>query len=149
MEAKRGYYTIFVYLIFLYVFSTLLAARQSGHVIYPRPEEKDGLIVNAGPNLHRMRQSNSRKEIIATGGLENPLKLFDVEHQKQIFLAKNVKHDSLELRVPVWISDIGFFPETSKLITSSRYGHVSHSTFFKKTFLNQTHSLSLSLSLSV
>lgn len=114
----------------LYDFSTLLAARQSGHVIYPRPDEDDGVAINAGPNLHRMRQSNSQKEIIATGGLENPLKLFDVEKEKQIFVAKNVKNDSLELRVPVWISDIGFFPDSSKLITSSKYGHVSNLTVF-------------------
>ncbi|XP_033211907.1 WD repeat-containing protein 74 [Belonocnema kinseyi] len=104
--------------------NTLLAARKSGHVIYQRPDEDDGVAINAGPNLHRMRQSTSKKEIIATGGLENPLQLFDLEKKKQIFVAKNVKNDSLELRVPVWISDIGFFPDSSKLVTSSKYGHV-------------------------
>ena len=107
--------------------STLLIARKSGHVICPKSEEEEeSLVVNAGPDLHRMRQSSSEKKIIATGGIENPLKLFDIEHKKQLFIAKNVKPDSLQLRVPVWVSDIGFLHGSSKLVTTSKYGHVRY-----------------------
>ncbi|KAG7661459.1 NSA1 [[Candida] subhashii] len=44
-----------------------------------------------------------------------------------IYKAKNVKNDHLDLRVPVWISNILFFhheQEGYKLVTSTRYGQV-------------------------
>jgi ribosome biogenesis protein NSA1 len=49
------------------------------------------------------------------------LTLVDVNNQKTIFQAKNVRHNTLDLRVPVWIRDIRFFLDSSKLITGT--GH--------------------------
>lgn len=71
-----------------------------------------------------MRHSKINKHIIATGGQEHELKLFDIERKTRIFLEKNVTHDWLQLRVPIWISDIDFLPHTEQIVTVGRYGHV-------------------------
>ena len=65
---------------------------------------------------------------IATGGKENRLQLWDVSRPdaNPVFAAKNVKPDMLELRVPVWVTDI-CFPDAlspSTVATVSRYGHI-------------------------
>jgi len=81
-------------------------------------------LVDAGENLNRMCHSHVQKNVIATGGAENKVKLFDLEKQKQIFLEKNLPHDWLNLRRPVWISDLNFLPETQQIASVGRYGHV-------------------------
>lgn len=80
--------------------------------------------MDAGENLNRMCHSHVQKNVIATGGVENKVKLFDLEKQKQIFLEKNLPHDWLNLRRPVWISDLNFLPETQQIASVGRYGHV-------------------------
>jgi len=49
---------------------------------------------------------------VATGGKENDLKLWDGNRVDTgpLFQAKNVRHDSLDLRVPVWVTEVGFTP---------------------------------------
>ncbi|KAI5955891.1 NSA1 [Candida jiufengensis] len=85
------------------------------------------------------------ENIFAFGGKENDLKvveLYDYKTNSKIFQqdykeafkpkilyqAKNVKNDHLDLRVPIWITNILFFNNGSnekfKLITSTRYGQV-------------------------
>lgn len=73
--------------------------------------------------------------LFAYGGKENDLKLvtFDlpqasqhitkIEHCKTVFEAKNVKHDKLDLRVPIWITNI-FFLSKDSLITTTNYGQI-------------------------
>lgn len=73
-----------------------------------------------------MRHSKTNKHLIATGGQEHMLKLFDIERQIQIFSEKNLPHDWLQLKVPIWISDIEFFPNTEQIVTVSKYGHVRY-----------------------
>ncbi|XP_015586567.1 WD repeat-containing protein 74 isoform X2 [Cephus cinctus] len=102
----------------------ILTAVKSGEVKLWKFNKKEQLLINAGANLHRMRHSHINKNIIATGGEENELKLFDLERQSRIFLEKNVRHDSLELRVPISISDIGFLPNSSNVVTTSKYGFI-------------------------
>lgn len=102
-------------------YNSILVARQSGHITRLNSNEEELIVWNSGAGLCKMRQAN---KLIATGGLENPLKLFDVERKKEIFIAKNVKNDFLGLKVPIWISDIGFFSGTSKIVTASKHGHV-------------------------
>ncbi|XP_076231030.1 WD repeat domain 74 lethal (2) k09848 [Calliopsis andreniformis] len=102
----------------------ILTAVQSGEVKLWKFEEENGILINAGENLDRMRHSKTNKNIIATGGKEHALKLYDLETQKQKFEAKNVPHDWLQLRVPVWISDIDFFPSTEQIVTVGKYGHI-------------------------
>ncbi|KZC10124.1 PREDICTED: WD repeat-containing protein 74 [Dufourea novaeangliae] len=102
----------------------ILTAVESGEVKLWRFKEEDEIIIKAGENLKRMRHSKMNKNIIATGGNEHKLKLFDLERQAQVFIEKNVSHDWLEMRVPVWISDVDFLPNTEQVVTVGKYGHV-------------------------
>ncbi|CAK9438248.1 uncharacterized protein LODBEIA_P24930 [Lodderomyces beijingensis] len=87
-----------------------------------------------------------QENVVAYGGKENDLQiveLFDSKlnsnvfkgdykcalKPKTIFKAKNVRNDHLDLRVPIWITNILFFDNAAKkgqykLITSTRYGQL-------------------------
>ena len=43
-----------------------------------------------------------------------------------VFRAKNVKHDALNMRVPVWVTDIAFVPRTDSHVVAigTAYGQV-------------------------
>lgn len=101
-----------------------MTAVESGVVKLWKFSENDQIVINAGENLEKMCHSYFHKSIIATGGREHPLQLFDLNQKGRIFIEKNLPHDSLELRVPFWISDIIFLPGTHKVATASRYGNV-------------------------
>ena len=113
-----------IILIWDFIYRAILSAVQSGEIKLWRFEEEDGFLMNAGKNLDKMRHSRINKQIIATGGQEHALKLFDIEKQTQIFIEKNVPPDWLQLRVPIWISDIDFLPGTEEIVTTSKYGYV-------------------------
>lgn len=113
-----------------------MTAVKSGEVSLWPFDRKEEVLINAGENLHRMCHSCTQKNIIATGGLENRLKLFDLEKQELIFSEKNIPHDWLELRVPIWISDLNFLPGTKQIATVGRYGHVKKTIFFTKLILH-------------
>lgn len=100
----------------------IITAVQSGHVKLWR--HKEDCILNVGENLSCMRQANSKKNIIATGGLENPLKLFDLEKKVTTFTAKNVSNDWLQLRTPISVTDLCFSTNDKQIVTAGRYGHI-------------------------
>lgn len=87
--------------------------------------ESDTVEINVGSGICRMRQNPSQKHHVATGGKENPLKVWDLEKpDKAIFTAKNVAHDWLDMRVPVWVRDIGFIPDSDKIVTCTGHRQV-------------------------
>ncbi|XP_076376884.1 WD repeat domain 74 lethal (2) k09848 [Megalopta genalis] len=102
----------------------ILTAVESGEVKLWRFDDEDGVIINAGKNLERMRHSKINKNIIATGGNENILKLFDLNRQEKVFTAKRLPNDWLNLPVGIWISDIEYLPGTEQVVTVGKYGHV-------------------------
>lgn len=62
---------------------------------------------------------------MATGGKENPLKVWDLDRpDKPIFTAKNVKNDWLDLRVPIWVKDMAFIPDSDKIVTCTGHHQV-------------------------
>ena len=81
-----------------------------------------------GRELCSMRQSPSEEGLVATGGRENDLQLWDLNRTDEgpRFRARNVKNNFLDLRVPVWISDICFPDALSPALvcTVSRHSHV-------------------------
>ncbi|XP_020280603.1 WD repeat-containing protein 74 [Pseudomyrmex gracilis] len=103
---------------------SVLVAVKSGEVSLCPFNKQEQVLLNAGENLERMCHSRVQRNTIATGGLENRLKIFDLEKQTLIFSEKNLPHDWLQLRVPIWISDLDFLPETQQIVTVGRYGHV-------------------------
>lgn len=57
---------------------------------------------------------------LAFGGNENDLKLYDQTTLQCIWKAKNVPHDNLRLRVPIWITAVAFIqPETTSISTGA------------------------------
>ena len=83
--------------------------------------------LKAGREVCRMIVSPTENHIIATGGKENDLQVWNLnQHEEPVFRAKNVKPNFLELRVPVWVSDICFPDVNSSQLLSyvNRHGHV-------------------------
>uniref|UniRef100_A0A2R5LJX0 Uncharacterized protein n=1 Tax=Ornithodoros turicata TaxID=34597 RepID=A0A2R5LJX0_9ACAR len=69
-----------------------------------------------GNDIFRMRQHSTEHQVVATGGKENDLKLWNLERLEQpIFQAKNVKNDFLDLRMPVWVTDMQFLRDSEKV----------------------------------
>lgn len=83
--------------------------------------------MRADRELCRMRQAPNDPHMIATGGKENDLQIWDLNRpEAPVFRARNVKPNFLELRVPVWVSDI-CFPDASTpslVSVATRHGHV-------------------------
>ncbi|KAJ8266407.1 hypothetical protein GJAV_G00130090 [Gymnothorax javanicus] len=81
--------------------------------------------INAGSNVCRMRQNPSQRHHVATGGKENSLKVWDLERpDTPIFTAKNVRNDWLDLRVPEWVRDMAFIPDSEKIVTCTGHHQV-------------------------
>ncbi|XP_025421788.1 WD repeat-containing protein 74-like [Sipha flava] len=78
--------------------------------------------VNAGSNLTCIKQVLALSKF-ATGGNENPLKIWDFETGKIEFTAKSPKPDMLQLKQPCNVSDIGFF-NNNKAVVCHRHGVV-------------------------
>ncbi|CAH2101534.1 unnamed protein product [Euphydryas editha] len=99
----------------------LLAALSSGTVqIWSK---KENVVVNTGGKLDRMKVYEQDTTLFATGGEENELKVWRIGEPAPIFTAKNLPHDWLQLRRPVWVSDLTFLaPEL--LAVCSRHGYV-------------------------
>ncbi|BHF60055.1 Ribosome bioproteinsis protein nsa1 (NOP7-associated protein 1) [Sparganum proliferum] len=66
--------------------------------------------------------------LILCGGQETVFSVWDVKNPAEaLFTAKNVRPDTLDLRVPVWLSDASFVQgyEDSLFLTASKYGDFS------------------------
>lgn len=64
--------------------------------------------------------------LLALGGREADLQLWDVEQGTVAWKAKNVAHDELELRVPVWITAVDFLAEGGghEMVTGTGHKHL-------------------------
>ncbi|XP_043437395.1 WD repeat-containing protein 74 isoform X1 [Prionailurus bengalensis] len=109
---------------------TLITCVDSGVVRVWRNNDKEAssdplLELCVGPGVCRMRQDPARPHVVATGGKENALKVWDLQGSEEpVFRAKNVRNDWLDLRVPIWDQDIQFLPESQKLVTCTGYHQV-------------------------
>uniref|UniRef100_G3MNX6 WD repeat-containing protein 74 n=1 Tax=Amblyomma maculatum TaxID=34609 RepID=G3MNX6_AMBMU len=90
--------------------------------------DQDGSVqaeTEVGADVFRMRQHSQKPGVVATGGKENDLKLWDLEYlQKPVFQAKNVRNDFLDLRVPVWVTDMDFMRGSEKVIAITGHHQV-------------------------
>ncbi|XP_061185658.1 WD repeat-containing protein 74-like [Saccostrea echinata] len=81
--------------------------------------------INAGKDVFAFDQNPIEKNIFATGGKENELKIWDVESSEKLkFTAKNVRNDWLDLRVPVWVTSAKFIPMSEKILTTTGHHQV-------------------------
>jgi hypothetical protein len=68
---------------------------------------------------------NSANTHFAYGGHENLVQYIDLETQTRVWDARNVPHDELDMRLPVWVKDLVFDPtDDRKIITSTHYHQV-------------------------
>ncbi|EGD75240.1 hypothetical protein PTSG_12503 [Salpingoeca rosetta] len=73
-----------------------------------------------------MKLGLQNKNILAMGGKDADLRIWDVNStDKQIFKAKNVKNNRLNLQVPVHIRDVAFMPNSDDrvVVTVSAHKH--------------------------
>lgn len=75
--------------------------------------------------LCRMRQCMHERHLLATAGRENDLQLWSLHRtDTPQFRAKNVRPDMLDLRVPVWVTDIAFLNSSRHLAVCHKYSYV-------------------------
>ncbi|KYQ56823.1 WD repeat-containing protein 74 [Trachymyrmex zeteki] len=101
---------------------SILTSVKSGEICL-WTDGKGELLIKTDDNLNRMCHSREHTNLIATGGEENKLRMYDLEMQKQIFSAKDLPHDWLRLRRCIPISDISFLPG-NQLVTVGKYGNI-------------------------
>ncbi|KPJ18780.1 WD repeat-containing protein 74 [Papilio machaon] len=114
----------------------LLAGVSSGFVkIWGKMNES---VVSVGGKIDKMRICQDDTTLFATGGEENDLKVWRLGGEENdlkvwrlgetepVFAAKNRPQDWLQLRVPIWVSDLTFMPGQGGniLAVCSRYGYV-------------------------
>ncbi|XP_072166051.1 WD repeat-containing protein 74-like [Diadema setosum] len=104
----------------------LVSCQESGLVqIWERGSDEATAGFSAGSNLCRMRQHPKHRNQVATGGKENDLKVWNLERPTEpVFRAKNVRNDFLDLRVPVWVTDVQFMEDSSKIVTCTGHHQV-------------------------
>jgi ribosome biogenesis protein NSA1 len=77
-----------------------------------------------GP-VSRMRGAHSGTKL-GYGGKENELQVFDIASEKVEWKAKNVPNNFLDLRLPVWVTDLQFLRNSNdrKIAICTAYGQV-------------------------
>ena len=88
-------------------------------------DEEAAVKISTGGNLWAMAQNATEHNTVATGGKENPLKLWDLHKpDAPVFLSKNVRNDWLNLRVPVWVTRIQFLKDNRRVVTGTGHNQV-------------------------
>ncbi|XP_072318087.1 WD repeat-containing protein 74-like [Eucyclogobius newberryi] len=106
--------------------SAMVTCTEKGTVrVWKEDSDEHVTEVRAGEHVHRMRPSPSDPHKVATGGKENPLKIWDLQNpDKPVFSAKNLRDNWLDLRQPHWVKDMAFIPETDKVVTCTGHHQV-------------------------
>ncbi|CAF3596044.1 unnamed protein product [Rotaria sordida] len=80
---------------------------------------------NAGPDISRLRINPFNRTFFGTGGKENDLKIWSIaelmknektKNKSVIFQAKNVRPNTVRLRMPVWVTDFQFIDERNRCL---------------------------------
>ncbi|XP_060847870.1 WD repeat-containing protein 74-like [Rhopalosiphum padi] len=102
----------------------LIAGVDNGMVVVKPIKQTKGVSekIITGSHLSCIRQVLTLNKF-ATGGNENPLKIWDLETKQTEFTAKSPKPDMLQLKQPCYVSDIQFF-NNSKVVVAHRHGVV-------------------------
>jgi ribosome biogenesis protein NSA1 len=83
---------------------------------------------NVGGDVDVMRLNPADQTVVGLGGKEHDLNLWSLETQQLLFKAKNVTHDKLDMRVPVWVKDLRFLSQGSsnghRVVTGTGHRHV-------------------------
>lgn len=126
----------------IYAHGVVVAASNEGQIVLVDPESVSGELKSVtttvkGP-LSAFVSHPEQTGVFAFGGKENDVKIVRLYTEKpmagvkaeQLFQAKNVKNDKLDLRVPVWVTNVVFVnlkthsPTSWEFITTTGYGQV-------------------------
>lgn len=101
----------------------ILVVNQSGESSFIRTnvDQRHDFSLN-GP-ISTCCSSSLMKNSVALGGKERDLYVFDVHNKQIAWEAKNVPHDNLNLRVPVWITAIDILDENT-IVTGTAHKHI-------------------------
>jgi ribosome biogenesis protein NSA1 len=79
---------------------------------------------NVGSNISCIKKSPFDDNIIATGGKDNDLKVWNISNEpekRNVFRAKNVADNWVLLREPVWVMCIDFLSENKIVIGTAHH----------------------------
>ncbi|KAL3285791.1 hypothetical protein HHI36_000315 [Cryptolaemus montrouzieri] len=111
-----------------YIDDKLYAASSKGNIsILNLDEELETIKTLSLENstLDSCAQNMNKLSILATGGENNDLKLWDLEKQQCIFKAKSLGHDQLNLPIKASIRGITFIPEEQNVCSCvTKEGHI-------------------------
>eukprot|EP00794_Sanderia_malayensis_P006108 gene6108-6812_t len=107
----------------------IICCLENGKLVMFKDDEDILFEKSIGNHIQVMKQNKYFPNFIAAGGKENNLKVYDVNNiDKPIFAAKNVRNDMLDLRQPVWITDVAFLNgdsgANSRILTSTGDHHI-------------------------
>lgn len=114
--------------------SNLILAFNNGHIKCTHFEDtmtcdvddKSCHEFNAGNDLYCLDQNLDKTELIATGGKDNLVKIWNITkpEQKPIFTAKNVRCDWLDLVVPIWNTKVEFVRGGDKIVAITGHSQI-------------------------
>ena len=109
---------------------SLVACATDGDVIVKpwNGASRDVFSFNVGKDVQCMKLVPGGRTI-AVGGNEHILQLWDLERGQQTFAARNVKHNKLDMRVPVWVTGLDFVGDQgahdgNTVVTVTGHGHI-------------------------
>uniref|UniRef100_A0A8C5QX31 WD repeat-containing protein 74 n=1 Tax=Leptobrachium leishanense TaxID=445787 RepID=A0A8C5QX31_9ANUR len=105
--------------------NAIITCVESGLLKVWQEGASDSLELQVGAGVQKMRHCDAHRQKVGTGGKENDLKIWDLQKPEEpIFRAKNLRNDWLDLRVPVWIRDLDFIPDSDKIVTCTSYHQI-------------------------
>ncbi|KAJ2080744.1 Ribosome biogenesis protein nsa1 (NOP7-associated protein 1) [Coemansia sp. RSA 988] len=106
--------------------SHFLTCTNMGEIRYQSYSGDAAMLMKVSVDAYRMRVHQKRASVFAVGGREQELTVWDADtveaggqlgHTKPrsmpLFKSKNVGNDNLDLRMPVWITDIQFMDDNA------------------------------------
>ncbi|KAF0752328.1 hypothetical protein AaE_006081 [Aphanomyces astaci] len=96
-------------------YGSIVRCNTTGHVevVHPLHVKPNPPSFNVGNDIQTLRVNPFASNVIGIGGKERDANLWDLQTQQAIFKAKNITHDNLDMRVPVWVKAMTFLPPTS------------------------------------
>ncbi|CAK4197013.1 unnamed protein product [Aphanomyces euteiches] len=82
-------------------------------VVHPLHLKPNPPSFDVGHDIQTLRVDPFGSHVIAIGGKERDVNLWNLETQQAIFKAKNIPHDNLDMRVPVWVKAMAFLPSAN------------------------------------
>ena len=78
-----------------------------------------------GDHVHKTFQQPGDTKVLAICSKNTCLQLWDVNKKAEMWHAKNLPNDSLDLQIPVWDTGLAFITDRV-MATSTAYGEVRH-----------------------